>query len=527
MATLLDDSAPWKVLIVDDEPDVIKTSQDALFDVVVLERGLHFLSASSAADAEALLLQHPDIAVVLLDVVMERLQSGLELVDRIRKIHLNPGVKIILRTGKSGKEPELDVVYRYAIDDYIDKGSATRHQLITAVITAIRSFEQFKRLERLSARHELLVASIGHDLRGPLQVIQSSLSLLSKSSSPVERLKRSQTALFTTKLLARLVDDILGVARGEPLSFQTQTVDLRKWFDQFISTITTRIEKRKLNLETSFSAISTHAEVDPDRLTQCVGNLVENALRYTDSGSISISVALETGASPTQAQNLRIDVRDTGVGIAQADLARIFEPFERGSSSSTLRYTPQGIGLGLSIVDNLTKGLGGTVTVESSLGKGSVFTLQIPVLLSAISAITPRQKLTAAGSKVADANTTTQADILVVDDDLDICTSVVDVLRDAGFIIDEAHDVNEALLKSENRRYKIVLTDIQMPGFNGFEFAHMLQLSDNPPFLIAMTAYMEGFMADPRSNYFQAKLAKPFENDALLSIIASSLEDHS
>ena len=76
----------------------------------------------------------------------------------------------------------------------------------------------------------------------------------------------------------------------------------------------------------------------------------------------------------------------------------------------------------------------------------------------------------------------------------------------------------------EQVNYKVVLTDIQMPGLNGFEFAHLLRLSESPPHLIAMTAYMEGFKADPRSNHFQGTLKKPFNEDALLTLISAALE---
>jgi CheY-like chemotaxis protein len=113
---------PWKVLIVDDEPDVITTTRHTLMDVTVLGRPLELLTAESAASAESLLQQHADVAVVLLDVVMEKIQSGLTLIDRVRNDFNNPGIRIILRTGKAGEAPEQAIVFRlYATGMYFSK----------------------------------------------------------------------------------------------------------------------------------------------------------------------------------------------------------------------------------------------------------------------------------------------------------------------------------------------------------------------------------------------------------------------
>ena len=514
------DSPPtWKVLIVDDERDVITTTRHTLMDVTVLGRPLEFIAAASAADAEGMLVEHPDIAVVLLDVVMEKMQSGLTLVNRIRTELNNHGIRIILRTGKAGEAPERDVVHDYAIDDYIDKGSVTRNRLITAVVTAIRAFEQYRRVERMSARFELLVASIGHDLRSPLQVIQSSLALIERSTSTAQRVQRIQTAQFAAKTVGRLVDDILSIARGQSLSFGSQPVDIKQWFEQFMSTFSAKIASKNLVLHTHFDVTPAYVAIDPDRLSQCVGNLLDNAIRYTDAGQIEVSIELDGPADELALHELRVIVADTGRGIALADHARIFEPFER----VTTHNSPPGTGLGLSIVSNLAQGLGGTISIASEPAVGSTFTLKLPVHLSKPPEA-PAPIVKRPVGHVTGATKSNNPEILVLDDDLDICRNVVDVLREAGFATDSAHSAEEALRMLEHAPYKVVLTDIQMPGLDGFEFAHLLRLADNPPHLIAMTAYVEGFQTDPRSKYFQGKLKKPFNEDSLLTLISAALE---
>ena len=148
--------ASWKVLVVDDEPDVLTTTGHTLMDVEVLGRPLVLLTANSAAQAERVLLEHPDIAVILLDVVMEKMQSGLTLVTRIRNDLGNQAVRIILRTGNPGEAPEHEVVLNYGIDDYIHKGSVTRNRIITSVVTAIKAFDQLQRVERLGTSMKAL-----------------------------------------------------------------------------------------------------------------------------------------------------------------------------------------------------------------------------------------------------------------------------------------------------------------------------------------------------------------------------------
>lgn len=171
----------WKILVVDDEPDVLTTTDHALMDVSVLGRPLALLTATSAVAAQRVLAEHRDVAVILLDVVMEKMQSGLTLVNQIRADMNNQSVRIILRTGNPGAAPEHDVVNNYAIDDYIHKGSVTRNRLITAVVTAVRAYDQLTRVSRLKAAMEALFDLSNrmtevHDMAALGQLLSKSIS---------------------------------------------------------------------------------------------------------------------------------------------------------------------------------------------------------------------------------------------------------------------------------------------------------------------------------------------------------------
>jgi len=137
----------WLVLVVDDDDDVHQATLFALDGVQVFGRSIRFLHAYNGAQARELLLQTPDLALVLLDVVMETESAGLELVDFIRNQAGLKATRIVLRTGQPGYAPEHETILRYDINDYKTKSELTRHKLLTTLTTAIRSYEQICAIE--------------------------------------------------------------------------------------------------------------------------------------------------------------------------------------------------------------------------------------------------------------------------------------------------------------------------------------------------------------------------------------------
>ncbi|MED5621361.1 EAL domain-containing response regulator [Ideonella sp. BN130291] len=142
-----DYAAPWKILIVDDDQDVHRSTELALRASRILERPLAFLHAATSHEAVALLREHPDVAVILLDVVMEREDAGLAMVRVVREVLGLAEVRIILRTGQPGYAPEIETICHYDINDYKTKSELTRTKLLTAMIAAVRSFDQLSRLQ--------------------------------------------------------------------------------------------------------------------------------------------------------------------------------------------------------------------------------------------------------------------------------------------------------------------------------------------------------------------------------------------
>ena len=156
----LPDNSPWKVLVVDDDESVHAMTRLVLGDLIFRERGLEFFSAYSAAEARDVMAEHPDMALVLLDVILERSHAGLDLVDYIRGALDNQAVQIILRTGQPGRIPEESVILNYDINGYKNKTELTYQRLLSVTIGALRTCERIRRLEDsrrdLIARNERL-----------------------------------------------------------------------------------------------------------------------------------------------------------------------------------------------------------------------------------------------------------------------------------------------------------------------------------------------------------------------------------
>src|SRR5262245_59331272 len=152
------DRARWKILVVDDDAEVHAVTRFVLGKTELLDRPLELIEAKSSREAQAELLRHSDIAVILLDVVMEEHDSGLKFARWVREAGLED-VRIILRTGQPGYAPELDVIRDYDINDYRAKSELTQTRLITSMTAALRSYQQIETIERSRRGLEMIISS--------------------------------------------------------------------------------------------------------------------------------------------------------------------------------------------------------------------------------------------------------------------------------------------------------------------------------------------------------------------------------
>ena len=244
---------------------------------------------------------------------------------------------------------------------------------------------------------------------------------------------------------------------------------------------------------------------DMDRIEQSIDNLLTNAVKFTESGTISFNARYDDG-------RLSLEVKDTGIGMSEIMLSRIFRPFERLASETNT----DGFGLGLPITKGLVDLLGGTITVSSKAGSGSTFCVTLPLPTT--------EELIEDENIISSCTDSLPQDILVIDDDPMLLNIVKEMLERNGVtctICTTAKDVVKAM-RSQN--YDLLLSDIQMPGTNGFELLTLLRNSNignsrTIP-VVAMTARGDRDKEAFLSTGFTDCIYKPFSSSELLSLIS-------
>jgi len=306
---------------------------------------------------------------------------------------------------------------------------------------------------------------------------------------------------------SRVSRTLINIKR-EPLDF---VVTVR----QAVETVRPLVDARGHHLSVTLPPTPLRVNGDPDRLTQVVVNLLENAVKYTPPGG-EIGIALER-----RGKEAVLSVRDSGVGIAEKNLNRIFDLFVKGDTSRS--HDDSGLGLGLSIVRGVLELHGGHIEARSAgLGKGSEFIARIPAVEE--NGREPRRS-----DETSDTHETTAARpkrVLIVDDHEEIIRSITRLARSWGHRVEVARDGPSALEIAERFRPEVAILDIGLPGMDGYELARHLRESFPPDRLrlIAMTGYGDSEVQDScRAAGFDTCMVKPGDIGELMTNLARDL----
>ena len=379
----------------------------------------------------------------------------------------------------------------------------------TAELAAARDEE----IQANRAKSQFL-ANMSHELRTPMNAIIGFTRLVmrrAKEALPLKQYQNLEKILISAEHLLGLVNDILDLSKIEAgqMDVRPSDVELEPLVAECLRTVEPMVESERVRLNMEIETGLPLVFMDRDKLKQVLVNLLSNAVKFTEQGTITIAVSRHDGG-------VRLAVADTGIGIPEDKLEPIFEEFHQVDSSSTRQYG--GTGLGLAITRRLTHLIGGEISVESELGKGSTFSVVLPLRYSG-----PRAAAPVAASGVLEDQTVRPAAgtlVLAIDDDPNAIYLLQENLAEAGYQVIGATDGEEGVKKARELKPFAITLDIRMPNMDGWQVLHELKADeatrDIP--VIALTIVDQKDLGY-RLGAFDY-LLKPFDSDAILSTLA-------
>ena len=392
---------------------------------------------------------------------------------------------------------------------------------IIGVVLVFRDVRERRETEReLQRRAELLqeqdrrkdafLAMLSHELRNPLVPIRNSVTVLQRADPGSEQAKRARGVVDRQVMhLTRLVDDLLDVSRiaQGKIRLQKERLDLAEVVRRTADDLKSVFASKQVALELRDGGEPLWVDADATRVAQVTGNLLQNAAKFTGAGGrVTVAVRRENDQA-------LLRVRDTGVGIDPATLARLFQPFVQ--AEGTLHRTLGGLGLGLAVSKSIVELHGGTVRGSSDgPGRGAEFVVALPLMMTN-AAVGPVQR-----AKPPEAR---RLRILVIDDNEDSATTMRDLLELDGHQVELASDGQRGMEAALASCPDVVLSDVGLPGLDGYEVARRLRAAGSTAVLVALTGYTSS--EDVQRSYeagFHHHLGKPPDLAKLAELLASA-----
>jgi len=527
-----------KILVVDDEPDLELLIRQR-FRHRIRNKELQFEFAGNGLDALRLIDGDPEkFDMILTDINMPEM-DGLTLLDKIKEQYKHYKAVVVsaygdmenIRTAMNRgafdfvTKPidfgDLETTINKTIEEYkiIRQGRMAKVQLDDTIRQKEIAEIEREKAEQSEKFKQQFLANMSHEIRTPMNSVIGLTNLLIKSKLDAQQAKYLNVIKKSSENLLVIINDILDLSKIEAgkMEFEKIPFSIEDSLDTVYHTMVFKADEKNLELESTIEPGVPDVIIgDPVRLNQILINLCGNAIKFTEKGKVRIQVK-----ELSRLENLSIiefSVSDSGIGIPESQLNKIFESFSQASSETTRKFG--GTGLGLTISKQLVELQKGSIYVQSEVGKGTTFSFKIPYETGNLSDF----KESKSGTDHVKGEDLKGLRILLVEDNLFNQMVAVDTLNDLieNLTIDVAEHGLIALEKLKSNEYDVILMDIQMPEMDGFETSRRIRSDFGPPAkstpIMAMTANVTQEEVEKCfESGMTAHISKPFDPQELLN----------
>lgn len=439
----------------------------------------------------------------------------------------NPVIELAKTARRITEEHDISTRQKRISDDetgqLVDAFNEMMEQIERRSIALLKAKETAEASNR--AKDDFL-SVISHELRTPLNPIIGYVEILLRNAHSEEDRKQLGLVRQYAEHLQNLIDRVIDFSRFERGSvfIGSEPVDYKRLCQNVINLLNQQAKDKNVELICTHQVEAKQLEgsdtinTDKVKLQQILLNLVSNALKFTEKGSVTIQTT--TYLEDSKYPKIRIEVKDTGIGIESEDREKVFKPFSQIDSSLSRQYS--GMGLGLAITEKIVAAMGGNIGFESEKGKGTTFWLEIPAFFT--DEIDPDPTSV---QSVSIERSEQPSKVLLVDDQLVNLELGETLLTDSGHEVVCARNGPEAIEHAKNERFDLIILDIKMPKMNGYQTARKIRESEssgNRVPIVALTAHVT-----TRGNQqceeagIDDFLSKPFNTERLNHILSKWL----